>query len=184
MGKKILAIVLTLLVIGGAAGGFFFRRWYREKALTDKDKWTTVTHAEYTVTLPKTMQEIQDFSFADNSMTPLTAYSTGKAGFSVGKLDYTGGYERLKDLDVEGILEKMKFGGSTLLPEKTASGGYYVTYSQNVTENGTSKLYYFIEGIYKGKNAMYSATAVCGAEDLSELKPYMIEWIDSFRTTN
>ena len=184
MGKKIIALILTLLILGGATAFFFIRHSMQEKAMTDRDKWETFTHAEFTVTLPKTMKEIDDFTLTDNSMTPVAAYSTKKAGFGVSKIAYSGNYAALKDMNIKNILEKLTFNGSTLMPESTGNGGYYVTYSQKITEKGESATYYFVEALFKGENAMYSATATCRGDHLQELKPYMVQWISSFQPKN
>lgn len=175
--KKVIIIVVTVLCLAGIILGI---KAFSKDQTTDSSKWVTVTHSEFTVTLPKNMKSssrLYDTSFGEEQVA---SYSTSDVYFSVAKIPYS--YNaKLKDIDIEKYIRSISIDGEKLSP-KSIGDGYYYSTNRNASPAPEDKDKLFaIEALFKGTDAMYSVSTYCKTTDRSKYEASMLKWVESFK---
>lgn len=175
--KKAIIFVAVILCIAGVILGI---KAFSKDQTTDSSKWKTVSHAEFTVTLPKNMKsssKLYDTSFGEEQ---IALYSNSEVTFSVAKIPYS--YNaNLKDIDIKKYINALSID-DVKMEAKPIGNGYYYATNRNASPAPEDKDKLFtIEALYKGTDAMYSVSTYCEAVDRSKYEASMLKWAESFR---
>ncbi|GEM_PF-1988799 len=174
--KKIIALVIVLVL---AAAGYFGYGYMLDKNVTDSSRWTEFQNSEFKVTLPKNMKSSDKLYHTSSGQEQIAFYQSKKACFSVAKIPYSAN-ESLKKLDIEQYLSNMTINGKELDLIPVNDGFYYSRTKEASDVFKNTKEVFVIEGMFKGKNAVYSVAIQCRADDRGKYEDSMLKWLESF----
>lgn len=174
--KKIIALVIILVL---AAAGYFGYGYILDKNVTDSSCWTEFQNAEFKVTLPKNMKSSDKLYYTSSGQEQIAFYQSSKVCFSVAKIPYSVN-ESLKQLDIEHYLSNIKINDKSLDLIPINDGFYYSMKKETSGMFKNTNEVFVIEGMFKGENAVYSATIQCRADDRGKYEDSMLKWLESF----
>lgn len=182
------AIFLAMAVVMGVAA-FFVYRLIITSDIRDKDNWHTVENENYSITIPKAMEESDDDVEIDSDFTKLGFFKCSKASVYISKAELND--EEQKQIKSEGlevvINETVKKGknqtinGYEINPQKV--GDLIIVEYPLVAEGyikGEEELW-AVSATLITEQSIYQIDAYCANDDAEDYQGAMVKWLESFK---
>lgn len=182
-----LIIFVMAVVIGIAA--FFVYKLIIDSDIRNKDNWKTVEKQEYSISVPKAMQESEDDIEIDSDYTKLGFFRCSKASVYISKAEFN--EEEKNQIRSEGLEviknqmlkngEKKEINGYRLNPQQRGEL-IFVEYPVSAKDivKGEEKLW-VVSATLVTNQCIYQVDAYCASDDAEDYEGAMVGWLETFK---
>lgn len=179
--KSLIIVGITFVV---ALGVFFYRSGRDKYRVTHESQWETVTHAEYSMTIPSEMRDGNVIQLDDTAQT-LDCFINDEVYITISVVRFTTEQQEIvQNTDFRSLMLQ-------LFPQQTVNGValepkergemIYVEYPRTTSSMfpGTDDIR-VTDACFLCDTALYEVEVSCPEEEYYTYEPYIFAWLDSF----